>query len=152
FDIRAFGDDLIKPALIEIVTKDAGVDLTGLGVGDAVEVNAVQVLKGGKLIAIEAGGARVVKIVLCLGPPILEFAPGLPRRQFMIPRVVAVSPKAIQVHSFAVFRFEIAGQFVERPEMVVCINGRHTVEVLLDVAVGLSLTGGVSYNMPGIHP
>ena len=49
---------------------------------------------------------------------------------------VAVAPEARQVHSFAALGFDQARQSVERPEVVVSVDGRNRVESGLQAAVG----------------
>ena len=71
-DIGPLGDDVIEPGLILIMGEDLFVERRGLGVGDAVEVDAVEVGEGRKLVAIDAGGAGVVEVVLGLAPPVGE--------------------------------------------------------------------------------
>src|SRR5207244_2302664 len=112
-DIGPLRYDLIEPALVEVVTEDAVVQIPGLGVGDALEVNAVQVLKGGQLVAVEAGGTGIVEVVPGPGPPVLELAARLPGRQGMVPGIVAIAPKAVEIHPFAVLGFNIAGKPVK---------------------------------------
>src|SRR5216683_2164175 len=106
-DVGPLRDDFIKPALFQVVAIDAVVELAGLSVSDPVEVHAVEVLKSGELIAIEAGGAGIDKIMLGLRPPIVKLLSRLPRRQRMVPSVVAVTPQPRQVHAPPVLRFQI---------------------------------------------
>ena len=59
----------------------------------------------------------------------------------MIPGVVAVPPKAIQVHSLAMIGLDVAGELIKRPEMVMRVDSRDVVQALFYAAVGLSFTG-----------
>src|SRR5262249_24377291 len=88
-----------------------------------------------ELVAVKAGGAGVDKVVLRLGPPVVELTTRLPGRQRMVPGVVAISPQAVQVHALALLGLNEARQLFEWPEVIVCVDGRHRVEGSLDLFV-----------------
>src|SRR5439155_9601603 len=61
--------------------------------------------------------------------------PRRPGRQAMDAREIAVAPQAGEVHPLAARGLHVARQAIERPEVVVRVNGRDRVERRLDAAV-----------------
>src|SRR5262249_31477792 len=139
FDVGLLRDNLVKPALIEIVAIDALIELAGLLVVDPVEINAIKVLEGGQLVAVETGGAGVGEVVLGKGPPVIELLTGLPGGDRIDPGVVTVAPEACEIDALAAFGLDQRGQFLERPEVIVRVDGGDAVEMSLDALVGFAL-------------
>src|SRR5262249_35475039 len=121
-DIGLLRNDFIEPALFQIVAMDAVVELARLSVGDSVEIDAVEILKRGKLIAVEAGGAGVGEIVLGFCPPTPKLLSRLPGSERMVPGVIAVPPQARQVHPSSMLGFHITRQLIERPKMIMRVD------------------------------
>src|SRR5262249_58991569 len=115
---------------------DAVVELARLSVGDSVEIDAVEILKRGKLIAVEAGGAGVGEIVLGFCPPILKLLSRLPGSERMVPGVIAVPPQARQVHPSSMLGFHITRQLIERPKMIMRVDRGDRIEKRFDFAIG----------------
>jgi hypothetical protein len=83
-----------QPFLVFVVLEDPGVQVARFLVGDAVEVDPVEIPERGELIPVEARGPDVVEVVLPLGPPLVERAARLPRRDGVVPGEIAVPPQA----------------------------------------------------------
>ena len=134
-DVGALGDDVVEPARVVVVCEDLVIERLGLRIGDRVEVDVVKIGKGGELVAIDAGRAGVVEVVLGLAPPDRERHPGSPGRERMDAGKIAAAPQAGQVHALAARGFQITWQTVEWPKMIVGIDGRDPVEYRLEPAV-----------------
>src|SRR5262249_46982720 len=132
--------------LVEVVAEDAVIERASLLVGQLLEVDAVKVLERRQLIAVEAGSPSVIEIMLGFGPPVAELLARLPRRERVVPGIVAVPPDAVEVHPLALVGFDIAGQLVERPKMVMRVDGGDGVEVFLDAAVGIRVAGASQHD------
>src|SRR5262249_43458555 len=101
-DIRPFGDDVVKPSLVFVVGDNAVIQLLRLGIGDAVEIDAVKVLEGGQLVTVKAGGANVFEVVLSGSPPPEVGAVGEPRGWAINRRGMTVATKSgyfLQLHN-----------------------------------------------------
>ncbi len=127
-DVGPIGDDLADPAIVAVILEDSGVEGLGLLVRDPVEVDAVEVAEGGELVAVEAGGAGVVEVVPGAGPPGVERLAGLPDGQPADLWVIAIPPESKQGHPPAAVGLHQAGEPLERPEVVVRVDGGHGVE------------------------
>ena len=137
-------------SLVVIVGEDLGVERRGLLVGDAVEIDAVEVAEGGELIAVEAGCPGVVEVVLGPGPPGRE---RLARTAGCGPvdlGEVTGSPEAIQGHAPALVGLDQARQAFEGPEVVMRVDGRDGVERGLDSLVGRRGTDVLTRDGPGV--
>src|SRR6516165_9764123 len=100
FDIGFFGHNFMEPALVDIVAEDAAIQVASLVIGNAIEIDAVQVLEGDGLVTVKAGGTNILKVMLGLDPPGIKFHSGLPRSDRLDPGQVAVAPQTGQIHSF----------------------------------------------------
>src|SRR5262245_1992249 len=98
--------------------------------------------KGRELIPIETRAARVLEILPGLPPPLVERPTRFPCREGIDPGVITVAPEARQVHAAAAIRLDISGKGFKWPEMIVCVDRRHGVEVSLDAFAGWGLTSG----------
>jgi hypothetical protein len=143
-DVGSLGDDLADPAVVAVIVEDLGVEGLGLIVGDPVEVYAVKVAEGGELIAVEAGGARVVEVVFGASPPGVERFCGLPDVQCADLRVIAASPEAVQGHPSAAIGLHQAGEAIERPEVVVGVDRGHGVDPGFDPAISVGTNDGLT--------
>src|SRR6516162_434702 len=131
-NVGLFRYNLVEPAAIKVVPPESLVQFLGLLVGDTVKVDAVEVLKRRKHVAIETGGAGVGEIMLGLGPPVCKLAARRPGSQRVDPTIVAAGPDAIERHALAMLGLHISGQPVERPEVVVRVDSWNSIELGLD--------------------
>ena len=126
----------IEPLVVLVVGEDAIVQLPGLLVGDRVEIDSVQIAKRRQQVAIEARGPGVVEIVLAALPTSRRTTcPSGHGDRRLMPGKVAAGKDAVQRHSPAPIGLVLIGNFAERPQMVVRVDGRHGVERGLDAGI-----------------
>src|SRR5262249_53813600 len=132
-----------------VVGEDPGIERGGLRVGDAIEVDAVEVAEGGELVAVEPGGPSVVEVVPGAVPPGGERLTGASRRRRADLREVAGAPEAVERHAPAPVRLPQPRQAVEGPEVVVGIDGRDGVDRRPDPLVRWRLADPLASGRPG---